>query len=171
MKVLAPFDGRPFAEATLPLLARISAIPSAEFFLLAVAQEPSGRLQHGARKTIIGGEVFGSTMPLVVAATEPKFAETKEQAFERRIAELEDYLATVASRLPKGATAHIEAHVANDPARVIIDVARQEAVDLIVMATRSRTGVAHLLFGSTTEAVVRSGAAPVLVVHPTEANR
>lgn len=167
MKVLAPFDGHAFAEATLPLLARIAAIPSAEFILLAVAHEPSGRLQRGARKTVIGGEVFGSTMPLVVSASEPKFAETKEQAVERRLAELDDYLMSVAARLPKGSTVHIESHVANNPAQVIIAAARQDAVDLIVMATHSRTGVAHLLFGSTTEEVVRSGAAPVLVVHPT----
>lgn len=166
MKVLAPFDGRPFAEATLPLLERLAAIPSAEFLLVAVADEPSGRLQRGARKTVIGGEIFGATMPLVVQGTEPRFAENKEQAIERRLAELDDYLVKVAARLPGGATVYVESHIASNPAKVIVAAARQDAVDVIVMATHSRTGVAHLLFGSTTDEVVRSGVAPVLVVHP-----
>jgi nucleotide-binding universal stress UspA family protein len=34
------------------------------------------------------------------------------------------------------------------------------------MATHSRRGLRRALFGSTTEAVIKSGIAPVLVVHP-----
>jgi nucleotide-binding universal stress UspA family protein len=49
---------------------------------------------------------------------------------------------------------------------MIIERAREEQPDVIVMATHSRQGISHLLFGSTTEEVVRSGVAPVLVVHP-----
>ena len=38
--------------------------------------------------------------------------------------------------------------------------------DLIVMATHGRTGLVHILFGDVAEEVVRSGVAPVLLVHP-----
>lgn len=37
--------------------------------------------------------------------------------------------------------------------------------DLVVMATHGRSGLAHFLLGSVTEAVVRKAGCPVLVVH------
>lgn len=49
----------------------------------------------------------------------------------------------------------------------IIEVARQHAVDLIVMGTHGRTGLAHALVGSVAEKVVRKAPCPVLTVkHP-----
>ena len=96
------------------------------------------------------------------------YAEDKTQAIERRISEMEDYLSELAHRLPQGTSCHIEAHVSDNAAQEIIDRAREEQVDVIVMATHSRGPLAQVLFGSTTEQVVRSGVAPVLLVHPTE---
>jgi nucleotide-binding universal stress UspA family protein len=49
----------------------------------------------------------------------------------------------------------------------IIGVAREEGVDLIVMGTHGRTGLAHALMGSVAEKVVRKAPCPVLTVkHP-----
>jgi nucleotide-binding universal stress UspA family protein len=49
----------------------------------------------------------------------------------------------------------------------ILDYADAEAIDLIVMATHGRTGLAHVLLGSVTERVVRRAPCPVLTVrHP-----
>lgn len=51
--------------------------------------------------------------------------------------------------------------------REIIDYARSSRVDLIVMATHGRTGLAHALMGSVAEKVVRKAPCPVLTVkHP-----
>lgn len=45
--------------------------------------------------------------------------------------------------------------------------AKDEAIDLIVVATHGRTGLAHFLLGSVAERVVRSSPCPVLSVrHP-----
>lgn len=55
-----------------------------------------------------------------------------------------------------------------DPARVIVKVAREEGVDLIIMATHGRTGFAHVLLGSVAEKVVRHSSIPVLTVKPEE---
>jgi nucleotide-binding universal stress UspA family protein len=50
----------------------------------------------------------------------------------------------------------------------IIDYARTHQIDLIVMATHGRTGLAHALVGSVAEKVVRKAPCPVLTVkHPT----
>lgn len=49
----------------------------------------------------------------------------------------------------------------------IIDYARKHQIDLIVMATHGRTGLAHALVGSVAEKVVRKAPCPVLTVkHP-----
>jgi hypothetical protein len=42
----------------------------------------------------------------------------------------------------------------------------ERQVDLIVMATHGRTGLVHVLCGDVAESVLRSGVAPVLLVHP-----
>jgi universal stress protein A len=48
----------------------------------------------------------------------------------------------------------------------IVRAARELGVDLIVMATHGRTGLAHLVSGSVTEHVIRETACPVLVIRP-----
>lgn len=49
----------------------------------------------------------------------------------------------------------------------IIEMARKHEVDLIVMGTHGRTGLAHALLGSVAEKVVRKAPCPVLTVkHP-----
>jgi universal stress protein A len=52
----------------------------------------------------------------------------------------------------------------NDPAAAIVDHATNAGVDLVVMGTRGRTGVSHLLMGSVAEKVVRLAPCPVLTV-------
>jgi len=51
-----------------------------------------------------------------------------------------------------------------DPLFEIVDHARSEHVDLIVMGTHGRTGVSHLFLGSVAERVVRTAECPVLTV-------
>ncbi len=46
----------------------------------------------------------------------------------------------------------------------IIQAAKEESVELIVMGTHGRTGLDHVLFGSTAEKVVRKSPTPVLTV-------
>jgi nucleotide-binding universal stress UspA family protein len=49
------------------------------------------------------------------------------------------------------------------PFQTIVDIARDQHVDLIVMGTHGRTGVPHLFMGSVAEKVVRLAPCPVLV--------
>jgi nucleotide-binding universal stress UspA family protein len=46
----------------------------------------------------------------------------------------------------------------------IVDVARRLPADLIVMGTRGRTGLAHVLLGSVAERTIRTAPCPVLTV-------
>jgi nucleotide-binding universal stress UspA family protein len=56
-----------------------------------------------------------------------------------------------------------------DPYHRIVDAAR--GVDLIVMSTAGRTGLAHLLVGSVAEKVVRHAPVPVLTLRPAPAKK
>jgi len=51
----------------------------------------------------------------------------------------------------------------------IIELAEREKIDLIVMGTRGRTGLAHAFLGSVAERVVRHAPCPVLTVKPPKA--
>lgn len=46
----------------------------------------------------------------------------------------------------------------------IVETAKEENVDLIIIATHGRSGVEHILFGSTAEKVVRKAPCPVLTL-------
>ncbi len=50
------------------------------------------------------------------------------------------------------------------PASAIVNHARDNAIDLIVMGTHGRHGMAHLLLGSVAERVVRTASCPVLTI-------
>ena len=50
----------------------------------------------------------------------------------------------------------------------IVEYARAESIDLIVMGTHGRGALQHLLMGSVAERVVRSAPCPVLTVHAKE---
>jgi nucleotide-binding universal stress UspA family protein len=53
-----------------------------------------------------------------------------------------------------------------DPATSIVQAAKEENVDLIVMSTHGRSGIKGLFFGSVAEKVVRSAECPVLTIKP-----
>lgn len=57
--------------------------------------------------------------------------------------------------------------VAGLPSPQINEAARARKSDLVVMGTRGRTGLAHVLLGSTAEGVVRGAPCPVLTVRST----
>ena len=55
------------------------------------------------------------------------------------------------------------------PAGEILDYLNdEEAIDLVVMATAGRGGVARLMMGSVADKIVRSAPCPVLTIHPPE---
>ena len=59
------------------------------------------------------------------------------------------------------------AHVVREgsPARVILEVAEEEAVDLIVMGSSGKSGFDRFIMGSVADKVVNSAKCAVLVVH------
>lgn len=58
----------------------------------------------------------------------------------------------------------VEARI-GDVAETILEIAREQKVDLIVMGTHGRHGLAHLILGSVAERVLRNAPCPVLTTH------
>jgi len=71
--------------------------------------------------------------------------------------------ATVAENVPK--TVETEIHVELGwPADEIVAFAREKNIGLVVMSTRGRSGMAHLMLGSVTERTIQKSSVPVLAV-------
>ncbi|MGQ0550972.1 MAG: universal stress protein [Armatimonadota bacterium] len=75
-------------------------------------------------------------------------------------AEAEQQMQALAARFPDARTILKE----GVPRVIILEVAKAEGADLIVLGTHGRTGLSHVLFGSVAEHVVRHSHVPVLTV-------
>ena len=67
--------------------------------------------------------------------------------------------------IPAGITHRIVVETGR-PFVEILDTAKDQHIDLIVIATHGYSGVEHLIFGSTAEKVVKRAHCPVLMVRP-----
>jgi nucleotide-binding universal stress UspA family protein len=78
--------------------------------------------------------------------------------------EVEKDLDEVAKKLP-GIT--VKKVIRNGVAFVeILDYVRSEGIDLIIMGTRGRGGLEHIIIGSVAEKVLRKSPCPVLAIRP-----
>jgi len=78
--------------------------------------------------------------------------------------EVKDRLAKVVPTVPGVVCEHH--YVTGSPLTEILRFAERQEVDLIVMGSHGRTGLARLLMGSIAEGVMRRAKCPVLVVKP-----
>ena len=169
MRILVPLDGSPFSEAILPTVASIAGPLGAEVELFMVvetsrAHETPARSFYPETTPIATPTGTRLRVPLT-HEVRPVAAETREQAVGRAEAEALDYLRTQTDALA-GVTTTIQAVISDDPAGAIIARATDRPAELSAMATHGRSGLGHLLMGSVTERVIRSGVAPVLAVRP-----
>lgn len=78
-------------------------------------------------------------------------------------------LDALAGRVGDGARARPRARQeVGTPAEAIVRAAADEAADLVVMGTRGRSGLAHVVLGSAAERTLRTAPCPVLTVHRAE---
>jgi nucleotide-binding universal stress UspA family protein len=97
------------------------------------------------------------TMLEGTALVMPPLDEKVRDQVERQLVELRD--ASIGPDLPCRVVLR-----EGTPTTEIIELAKTEDVDLIIIATHGYTGLKHILLGSTTEKVVRLAPCPVLTV-------
>ena len=88
----------------------------------------------------------------------------------RVVREAEEYLAGVKAKLEKTGVKGVETHVWFGPAApAVVEAARVQNVDLIVMSTHGRSGLGRIIFGSVAESVLRGTRVPIFLVRPSGA--
>lgn len=84
-----------------------------------------------------------------------------QRVAERELKQLKEYTPT-----RSGVECTHDVKVSSRTAQTIIDYARDNDIDLIVMATQGRSGIRRIIMGSVAEAVVRNASCPVLTLKP-----
>ena len=126
---------------------------------LAYASDLGAALNAELRLLHVVDQTYLATAPELMMAN-PKFAKLLEDQW--RAAEAQ--MARIAADLGKKGRAVRPLMKRGSPAHVIVETAKRSGVDLIVMGTHGRTGLAHVLIGSVAERVVRTARCPVLTV-------
>jgi nucleotide-binding universal stress UspA family protein len=131
--------------------------------MLTVQDEPKATLAQPVKEPLTAGV----SVPVgVVGMTSPPTVETAAQATARVAEEGRRFLAGKAAPLDEAAIRYETAVRFGDAADEIVRYARENGIDIIVMATHGHTGLARLVFGSVASRVLASGACPVLLVRP-----
>ena len=141
--ILVPTDFSEPSDAALEYAVTIAGKLGASLHLLHVFEDP-----------YLAGGAFAAEMyaPVPADLRETLLNEAKQRLAER-----------IAGPGPEAL--HATAEVYTGPtARAIVEYAKTHGIDLIVMGTHGRGGMAHLLMGSVAERIVRVAPCPVLTV-------
>lgn len=133
--ILVPLDGSTLAEGALGRAAELAVGANAHVILLRATQA----------YTFLGADPIDAQVKVVEEA--------------------EQYLGEVADRLRALGVTDVRCSVwYGAPAPAIIDAAKLNHVDLIVMMTHGRSGLGRFVMGSVAESVVRGTSTPILLL-------
>jgi len=139
-KILVPLDGSEMAEAAIAPALEMAQAGSSLLILMRAADA----------RTLPGTDVIDAQV--------------------RAVREAEDYLTGVQEKLHKVGVGRIETHVWYGPAApAVVEAAKVQKVDLIVMSTHGRSGLGRIIFGSVAESVLRGTRVPILLIRPSGA--
>ncbi|MBI5349762.1 MAG: universal stress protein [Chloroflexi bacterium] len=148
-KILIPLDGSELAEQAIPAAMALARQSQGEILLLRVP------VFETAVMPAFGG--YGVMYP--------------EQSLEHSRAEAREYLKATQQHNVAPDISCRALIVDGDVASAIVDVAKEENVDVIVMSTHGYSGVTRWVMGSVTERVLGDASCPVYVVRAPELPR
>lgn len=165
--ILVPVDFSPYASEALQYAATLAKrfdalllvlhVIDKDFEIIAVHHESGGR---GLPSPLLGP--FAATLDETSRRAGTVAIDLREQADVT----LEHFISDVGRGL------RVERRVAvGRPFEQIVETARCEAADLIVMGTHGRAGLGHVILGSVAERVVRLAPCPVLTVKAPESEQ
>jgi nucleotide-binding universal stress UspA family protein/predicted transcriptional regulator len=140
-RLLVPLDGSPLAEAALDVALDV-AEPDATVLLTRVVRPVEHEFSGSADPASAGNQV----------------------ANDRVVTDARDYLAGLQQARARGSTTIQALVTMGRAAEQILQAAREQSIDLIVMATHGDTGPTRWFIGSVADEVLRSADRPVLLV-------
>jgi nucleotide-binding universal stress UspA family protein len=174
--ILAAVDGSPEAERGLHLAHSLAQPFNAKLVLLRVEEYEAPPIAPAAAAATGVPVGAASAIPLGPSGLPPygspgmSGVTTHPPVMDRETVPAqpamtaEEYLRSSAVGLPESTVDVIMEVGAGDPADAIIDHAESHAADLIVMGTSGRGKLDKLIFGSTSDGVVRRAPCPVLLI-------
>lgn len=110
-------------------------------------------------------ETYDATVHVLSVADTSRDSLTRigDDVVDALVGESEDAIDRAASALADDVDV-VEAVERGEPHPTILDYAERHDVDLVVMATRGRSGLERYLLGSTTERVLRQSDVPVMTI-------
>ena len=177
-KVVVPLDGSDLAEVVLPHVQEIAGgchIP--QILLVSVTERLVGNVSRQAAPVempAMEGHVppptgpmhVGSTFAAFVYADEPTAMRTGPAGLGKMARTALTYLQGVASRLGKAGLRADVAVLVGNPAEEILRFAKEENADLIMIASRGKSGFNRWDMGNIAEKVIRATDIPVVLVKP-----
>lgn len=142
-KILVPWDGSGWSRRAIPHAVDIAQTNESELTILYVFRPP--------------GSEYADQIAL--AGQEGQIQQLRDN--------VEQSLTGVAHELRnQGVKVRTLILESTGVASAICDYVRDEEIDLVVMSTHGRTGIARFLFGSVASKVMEEVKVPVLLVHP-----
>jgi nucleotide-binding universal stress UspA family protein len=159
-KILVPIDFSGQSDRALQWGASLAEKYGARLLLLHVVPETSEDLYESGAERTDPLLPFALDSPAVYRAPSAPEERISVDLVEMAQNDLKDLvIATLSERLSVSPTVGV-----GKPAEEIVRLARDEAVDLIVMGTHGRSGLRHILLGSVAETVMRTASCPVFTV-------
>lgn len=139
--ILVPLDGSELSETSLNHVIKLAECNNPPAVVLLRAREP---MDSGVRQRLSSD-----------------LARQLDEAYQE---EMEQYLEKTSGFLAEKGISVKTVAVTGSAAESILDYARQNETDIIVMSSHGRTGIARWAFGSVTEKVLKESSIPVLVI-------
>jgi nucleotide-binding universal stress UspA family protein len=149
-RILVPVDGSPFSESTFPYVIELAKKTDKEILLLHICEPPIVP-SYGTQPINQKWKKYRDEM----------WAEMENQAtnyLKKTSAALKKKGLKVKSRVVKAHTGEV--------VKIILQISKEENIDLIIMATQGRTGVSGLVYGSVANKIVEESPYPVLLIRP-----
>ena len=158
-KVLVPLDGSLFSERALPYAIEITKRFGGEVIFLQVKRPVPLALSTA------GVDSMGSPVTTRI------IIESAKEEDNRNLIQANRYLKRKLRKVTATGSKGSYHAMLGDPAKAIISFCRKESVDLVVMTTTGKGGLKRAVFGSVTDAVIRTTGIPVLTIRPRSRQR
>ena len=149
-RILLPLDGSPFSESTFPYVAGLTKNTNKEILLLHICEPPTVP-SYGSRPINPTWKKYRDDMW-------DEMEKLSTSYLKKTMAALKKKGIKVKSRVIKAKSGEV--------AKTILQTSKEENIDLIIIATRGRSGISSWVYGSTANKIVEEFSQPILLIRP-----